>query len=64
MTVTVTNMMPCLPANGMNTTFMFRKRPKHRQDALRRIVVPVFGILLAAGLVLWFALSGGATRDE
>ena len=57
MTVTVTNMMPSMPVNVGNTTFMFRKRPKHRQDALRRVVVPVFGILLVAGLILWFAMS-------
>lgn len=63
MTVTVTNVLPaaCMSSPLNNTTFMFRKRPRHRHDALRRVFVPVFGILLAAGLILWFAYttSGG-----
>lgn len=61
MTVTVTNMIPSVPVvTGVgSTTFMFRKRPRHRYDALRRFLVPVFGVMLAAGLILWFALSGG-----
>jgi hypothetical protein len=58
MTVTVTNVMP-VPSSmsGSNTTFMFRKRPRHRHDALRRFIVPVCGFFLAGSLILWFVLA-------
>ncbi len=67
MTVTVTNMIPSVPvvtSGGGNTTFMFRRRPKHRHDALRRFLVPVMGGILATGLILWFALSAGGGGQE
>lgn len=60
MTVTVTSVMPAACMSSPNTTFMFRKRPRHRHDALRRVLVPVFGLLLAAGFILWFVYAGGA----
>jgi preprotein translocase subunit SecG len=43
--------------SGSNTTFMFRKRPRHRHDALRRFIVPVCGLFLAGSLILWFVLA-------
>ncbi len=52
MTVTVTNVMP-----GANTTYMFRKRPRRQHDICRRTAIPVLGLLLATGIVLWFALA-------
>jgi preprotein translocase subunit SecG len=58
MNVTLTNVMP-MPSSmsGSNTTFMFRKRPRHRQDALRRFLMPLCGVFLAGGLILWFVLA-------
>jgi hypothetical protein len=58
MTVTVTNVMS-VPSSmaGSNTTFMFRKRSRHRHDALRRFIVPLCWFFLAGSLILWFVLA-------
>ena len=68
MTVTVTNVMSaaCMGSNNgaANTTFMFRRRPKHRPvDALRRVILFVVGLLLAVALILWFMITN-AKGDE
>jgi hypothetical protein len=52
MTVTVTNIMP-----GANTTYMFRKRPRRQQTIWRQAVISVVGVVLASGIVVWFALA-------
>ena len=61
MTVTVTNMMPAA-AGGLNTTYMYRKRPRRQHDLCRRVSIPVLGLLLATVIVMWFVLSDDSSE--
>jgi hypothetical protein len=62
MTVTVTNMMPATAAGGLNTTYMYRKRPRRQHDLCRRVSIPVLGLLLATVIVLWFVLGDDSSE--
>lgn len=52
MTVTVTSI-----PGGLNTTYMYRKRPRRQHDICRRASIPVLGVLLATVIIMWFVLN-------